>query len=146
MKDHTENERSPITVSRSMSGTRITLSMVSCSYSFVIYELIRAFFFLLFSKKGRRSVSFRIKGGCLSAQCLCNEYLPVWQYVVVSLMPAVLLGGIPLFYALFSGRYLLLPIAVLFLLMGVNDYKIVWLLRYFEADHFVKNNPALPGC
>ena len=53
-------------------------------------------------------------------------------------MPAVLLGVIPLFYALLSGRYLLLPVAVLFLLMGANDYKTVWLLRYFEAGHWVK--------
>ena len=57
-------------------------------------------------------------------------------------MPAVLLGVIPLFYALLSGKYLLLPVAVLFLLMGANDYKTVWLLRYFEAGHWVKNDPA----
>ena len=123
-EDDTEYEKSPVTVSRGMSGTQITLCMVSCAYSFIMYEWVRALFFLLFSKKGKRSVSFRMRGH--------------WQYVVVSLMPAVLLGVIPLFYALLSGRYLLLPVAVLFLLMGANDYKTVWLLRYFEAGHWVK--------
>ena len=137
-EDDTEYEKSPVTVSRGMSGTQITLCMVSCAYSFIMYEWVRALFFLLFSKKGKRSVSFRMRGRCLSARCLCCEYLRVWQYVVVSLMPAVLLGVIPLFYALLSGRYLLLPVAVLFLLMGANYYKTVWLLRYFESGHWEK--------
>ena len=108
-EDDTEYEKSPVTVSRGMSGTQITLCMVSCAYSFILYEWVRALFFLLFSKKGRRSVSFRMRGRCLSARCL-----------------------------LLSGMYLLLPVAVLFLLMGANDYKTVWLLRYFEAGHWVK--------
>ncbi len=133
----TKKTDSLITITRSVKGTQITLNMAPCTCSFVVYELIRALFFMFFVKKGFRSVSLKMKGPLLSTHCSCSEFLYVWQYVIVSLMPAALLGLLPLFYALLSGRYLFLLIGILFLLMGINDYKTVYLLRYFEQYHFV---------
>lgn len=135
----TENKTSPVTIIRDVNGTRIILRKPLYAYSFIAYELIRAFFFLLFAKKGFRSVSLKVKGRWLSAHCSCSEYLYVWQYVIVSLMPVIVLGLLPLCYSLFSGRFLFFLISIPFFLMGINDCKTIYILRYFEADHFVVN-------
>lgn len=135
----TEKKMPPVTIIRAIDGTRIILRRLPCAYSFIAYELIRAFFFLLFAKKAFRSVSLKMKGPWFSAHCLCSEYLYVWQYVIVSLMPVIVLGLLPLCYSLFSGRFIFLLVSIPFFLMGINDYKTIYLLRYFEADHFVVN-------
>lgn len=126
-------EISPITVCRDAYGTRITLRMFSCGYSFIIYELVRAFFFLLFAKKGRHAISFNKKGRFVFARCACNEYLSVWQQFVSALMPFFLLGFLPVCYALFSGRLTFLWVGIPFLVMGIPDYKLIYLLRFFNT-------------
>lgn len=139
MTTDTENKKPLLAISCGAGGTQITLRTVPCAYSFIAYELIRALFFLLFVKRGFRSVSLTMKGRLLFANCTCNEPLYVWQFVIVSLMPALLLGVLPLCYTLFSGRFIFLLISIPFLLMGINDYKTIWLLRYFEENNLVIN-------
>lgn len=128
-----KNEISPITICRDAYGTRITLRMFSCGYSFVLYELIRAFFFPLFAKKRRHAISFNKKGWFVFACCACNEYLYVWQQFVSALMPVFLLGFLPVCYALFSGRLIFLWVGIPFLVMGIPDYKFICLLCFFNS-------------
>ena len=139
MTTDTENKKPLLAISCGAGGTQIILRTVPYAYSFIAYELIRAFFFLLFVKRGFRSVSLTMKGRLLFANCACSEPLYVWQFVIVSLMPALLLGVLPLCYTLFSGRFIFLLISIPFLLMGINDYKTIWLLRYFEENNLVIN-------
>ena len=138
MTTDTENKKPLLAISCGAGGTQIILRTVPCA-SFIAYELIRAFFFLFFVKRGFRSVSLTMKGRLLFANCSCSEPLYVWQFVIVSLMPTLLLGVLPLCYTLFSGRFVFLLISIPFLLMGINDYKTIWLLRYFEENNLVIN-------
>ena len=105
MTTDTENKKPLLAISCGAGGTQIILRTVPCAYSFIAYELIRAFFFLLFVKRGFRSVSLTMKGRLLFANCACSEPLYVWQFVIVSLMPALLLGVLqtPLFYSVRDG-------------------------------------------
>ena len=121
-----------ISVSKGAGGTLIVLYSIPGRYSFILYELVRAIFFLLFVRKWRQSFSVKLKRQYLSAHCLCYEFIDVWQYVIVLLMPSILLGWLPLFYGLFFRKVLFLLFGLCFLFMGWNDYKSVYLLRYFS--------------
>lgn len=139
MTTDTENKKPLLAISCGVDGIQIILRTVPCAHSFIVYELIRAFFFLLFVKHGFRSISLTMRGRLLFANCLCSAPLYIWQFVIVSLMPALLLGILPLCYTLFSGRFIFLLISIPFLLMGINDYNIIWLLRYFEGNNLIIN-------
>ena len=52
MTTDTENKKPLLAISCGAGGTQIILRTVPCAYSFIAYELIRAFFFLLFVKRG----------------------------------------------------------------------------------------------
>ena len=128
-----------VAVSKGEDGIRIMLKTSEDAYSFLLYELIRALFFLFFAGRKFRSVSLIMNGKYLSAHCKYSEYLYLWQYVVVSVMPVVLLGLFPTCYGLMFEKYLLLPVGIVFLLMGIPDYKVLSLLRYFSAGDKVIN-------
>ncbi|MFV0530111.1 MAG: DUF3267 domain-containing protein [Flavobacteriales bacterium] len=70
--------------------------VVSYLYLIFIHELIHAFFFYIFCKKGIGSVKIGIKKELLTPYVHRKEALTKNQYTIALLMPLIILGIIPL--------------------------------------------------
>ena len=112
----------------------------------VVHELIHGLTWALFTSRGFRSVRFGIIWKVLSPYCYSKESLKAWQYKTGAIMPAIILGFIPLIIAFLTGNISLLVFGLLFTLAAGGDFLILWLLRKVPKDALVEDHPSKPGC
>jgi Putative zincin peptidase len=112
----------------------------------ILHELIHGLTFLLFCKKGVRSIEFGIMWQYLAPYCHCKEPLPVWSYIISALMPAILLGLVPAGIGLITGKLIALVFGMIFLIAAGGDYLIVWLLRGQPKKSLVLDHESKVGC
>jgi hypothetical protein len=112
----------------------------------VLHELIHGLIFLIFSKKGLKSITFGIMWSYLAPYCHCKEPLPVRPYIIGALMPAFVLGFVPAGIGILTGNLLLLFFGMIFAVASGGDYLIVWLLRGQPKDTLVMDHESKVGC
>ncbi len=128
----------------------------------IIHELIHGACMALFAKNGFKSVSFGFNIKALAPYAHCKEPLDPTSYRICLMMPAALLGELPILAGWISGNILLMAFGILFLWASSGDLIILWISRRIktgwlqdhpdkvgfilitdnEADH-TKNNPYL---
>lgn len=112
----------------------------------ILHELIHGITFLVFCKKGIRSIQFGIMWKFLTPYCHCKEPLKVRHYIIGALMPAVILGFIPACMGIITGKIVPLLIGIFFSLAAGGDFLIVWLLRKQPPDSLVLDHESKVGC
>jgi len=111
----------------------------------VVHELIHAVFFALFTKNGFKSIKFGAywKQGAL--YCHCNDPIKVKHYRITILMPAIILGFVPLVLSYIIQSFPLLFFACIMISAGLGDYFCTWLLRGMDKDTEVIDHPEKSG-
>nr|WP_315398905.1 DUF3267 domain-containing protein [uncultured Sphingobacterium sp.] len=112
----------------------------------VVHELIHGATFALFAKHGFKSIKFGILLKMLTPYCHCKEPLRVRQYIVGAIMPAIILGVLPAFIAIFTGNMFLLIFAVFFTGAAAGDFMIIHLIWKEDKDTMVLDHPSEAGC
>lgn len=99
----------------------------------VLHELIHGICMAGFAKNGRKAVSFGFNIKALAPYAHCKEPLPVAAYRISLIMPAVLMGDIPVLAGWISGNILVLLFGTLFTLAAAGDFIILWMSRGIET-------------
>lgn len=111
-----------------------------------MHELIHGVFFGLFAESGFSSVRFGFMREYLTPYCHCSEPLKVRHYSLAALMPALLLGFLPIVAAFFVGSLFWLLFGIVFLSAAGGDLMVVWILRKETPDTLVQDHASEPGC
>ena len=112
----------------------------------VFHEVIHGITFALFAKAGLKSIRFGILMKSLTPYCHCTEPLKAWQYLISSIMPAIVLGFIPVLVATFTVNIGLLLFGVFFTMAASGDFIIVYMLRNLPRNIRVQDHPEKIGC
>ena len=112
----------------------------------IVHELIHGITWAFFTKQGFRSIRFGIIWKALTPYCHSKEPLKAWQYRLGAVMPAIILGFLPLIIAFLNGALGILAFGLLFTLAASGDFIILWLLRNTQKDTWVEDHPSKPGC
>lgn len=111
-----------------------------------IHELIHAAFFASYCKHGFSSVKIGFSKSSLTPYCHCKEALRVGQYRIGCIMPAILLGAVPVLIAITTGNVFLLITGIFFTIGASGDFLILWILRNKYSDDLVQDHPSKIGC
>jgi hypothetical protein len=112
----------------------------------ILHELIHGLVFMIFNRKGIKSVSFGIMWKYLSPYCHCSEPLKMSHYIIGALMPGVILGFIPATLSIITGKIALLLFGFIFSVAAGGDFLIIWLLRNESRDSLVLDHESKVGC
>jgi hypothetical protein len=112
----------------------------------ILHELIHGITFLLFCKKGLKSIEFGIIWKYLAPYCHCKEPLPIRPYILGALMPAIVLGFIPAGIGLLTGKFIPFVFGMIFSIASGGDFLIVWLLRGQPKNSMVLDHESKVGC
>jgi hypothetical protein len=110
------------------------------------HEGIHALTWALFAKKGLSSITFGIDWKELSPYCHCNDVLPLRQYIVVTAMPAIVLGFIPSVIAYVTGNFWFIIFGIFFTAAASGDFIIIRLILKESPDVYVLDHPDEVGC
>jgi len=107
------------------------------------HEGIHALFAGIFSTNGFKSIKLGIAGYKIlfSPYCHCREVLTIKQFLIVSYMPTVILGIIPVIVALLVGRIDFLIIGILMIGGGGGDILYCLRLLKEKQDDYVYELP-----
>lgn len=130
----------------SFSIQKILLFILLLVAGMVIHELIHGLFFGLFAKNGFKSIRFGVMWQMLTPYCHCKEPLKIAHYFLGALMPALLLGLVPVIVSLFNASVLLLILGVIFIGAAAGDFMVVWMLRKEHPETYVQDHPSEVGC
>ncbi len=111
-----------------------------------MHELIHGIFFGLFAESGFSSVRFGFIREYLTPYCHCSEPLKLRHYSLAALMPALLLGVLPMVVAFFAGSLFWLLFGIVFLSAAAGDLMVVWKLRKETPGTLVQDHASEPGC
>lgn len=112
----------------------------------VVHELIHGVTWALFTSRGFRSIRFGVIRKTLTPYCHSKEALKARQYRLGALMPAIVLGFVPILIAYGTGSVGLMGFGMIFTLAAGGDFLIVWLLRKTPRQALVEDHPSKPGC
>jgi len=112
----------------------------------VLHELLHGIFWSFFIKKRFKSIRFGIIISSLTPYCHCKEPMILWNYLIGSMMPAILLGILPLFLSLLVGSFSLLIFGAVFIIGAGSDILMIWKLRKENQNSWVLDHPDKTGC
>ncbi len=116
----------------------LTLLVLGLFLMIIIHEAIHGLFFHVFTKS---KVKYQFHGWAFSASAP-GHYLSKWQYFVVGIAPAVILGTLFLVFCFASDIYLA-GFAVTMLGMHfcscIGDFYVIWKLMKYPKDAMVRD-------
>lgn len=112
----------------------------------VAHELLHGLGWSYNTKNGWKSIHFGIIWKFLTPFCHCDELLGINAYRIGSTLPAVILGFIPSFIAIFSGNLWMMVFGFFFSFAAGGDFLILWLIRNVHATDLVQDHPHKIGC
>jgi uncharacterized integral membrane protein len=124
----------------------VIIVLVVMTGGIVMHELIHGLTFAVFAKAGFKSIKFGILTKTLTPYCHCKEPVRVWQYILSTIMPAIVLGLIPSFIAMITGNIGLMLFGIFFTIAAAGDFIIIYLLRKQPATSLVQDHPEKIGC
>lgn len=111
----------------------------------VLHELIHGIFWSFYAKKGFKSIKFGVLKESNTPYCHCKEPLKVKHYIIGGIMPAILLGFIPGFLAIYWGHSALLLFGFFFTIAAMGDFMIINMIRKEPASNWVLDHPSEAG-
>lgn len=125
-------------------GGMLTLFVVLI-LGIITHELIHGLFWALYSKQGFRSIKFGILKQYFTPYCHCKEPLKVKHYIIGAIMPAIILGFVPVILALIYGCLGWLLFGIFFTAAAGGDFLMINLLRKEPMDNWAKDHPSEAG-
>ncbi|MDR1672948.1 MAG: DUF3267 domain-containing protein [Bacteroidales bacterium] len=113
--------------------------------SIVLHELIHGVCMAIGASKGWKSVSFGFNMKSLTPYAHCKEPLTPATYRTSLLMPALLLGEIPVFVGWCTGNALWLLYGILMLWAAGGDCIILFMSRKIKSNVTIQDHPDKIG-
>lgn len=111
----------------------------------IAHELIHGIFWALFTKKGFSSIKFGILKQYFTPYCHCKEPLKVKHYIIGAIMPAVVLGFIPIIVSFVYGLLGWLLFGIFFTAAAGGDFLMINMLRKEHMNDWTKDHPSEAG-
>ena len=112
----------------------------------LIHELLHAAGFLLVGRAPRGQVRIGFQSRTLTPFASCRAPVTATAYRAAALLPAAVLGGIPLVAAWATGSPALLLWSWVMLALAGGDVAAVWAMRAVPGPTLVLDHPELVGC
>jgi putative zincin peptidase len=112
----------------------------------LVHELLHAAGFLLFGRAPRGEVRLGFQPRTLTPFASCRVPVRAAAYRVAGLLPALVLGGLPVLAAWATGSGTLLLWGWLMLALAGGDVAAVWAMRNVPGDAMVVDDAARVGC
>ena len=125
------------------SSSIIYLSIIG---GIIIHELIHGLVLSIYAEKGFRSIKFGVIWKMLTPYCHCKEPLLVKHYRIAVIMPAIILGHLPVIYSLIVGDLRWLLFGIFFTVAAAGDFLIINLLKNENSYDLVQDHPTQAGC
>lgn len=122
------------------------LFFVLFALGIVVHELLHGLVFGLYAKSGFKSIRFGFMKEYLTPYCHCTEPLKLRHYFAGALLPAVVLGLVPMVASLFMGSLFWLIYGIIFFSAAAGDFMVVWILRKEHPDTLVQDHDSEAGC
>lgn len=110
-----------------------------------VHELIHGLFFAMFAKNGIKSVKFGFSTSMGSPYCHCSDPIKVSQYKLAGIAPFVILGILPLIFAMISGVNWIKIFGLLLSIGGFGDVLVWWKLSKLDKHTWVRDHPTKMG-
>lgn len=112
----------------------------------ILHEFIHGIMWSFFIKGGFKSISFGIIWKFLTPYCHSKEPMIVRKYILGAIMPAIVLGIVPVIVSYFTGSLKLWIFGYIFTLAALGDFIMVWVLIKEKSDSLVQDHPTKVGC
>lgn len=112
----------------------------------VVHELLHGLAFGLYAKSGFKSIRFGFMKEYLTPYCHCKEPLKLKHYFFGALLPAVVLGLVPIIASFASGSLFWLVYGIIFFSAAAGDFMVVWVLRKEDPETMVQDHDSEAGC
>lgn len=111
----------------------------------VLHELTHGITWALYTKNGHKSIKYGFLKDTLTPYCHCTEPLKIKHYIIGAIMPAIVVGIIPLLYSIITGNFYLLLFGIFFTNAAIGDFMIISLLKYENMKSIVQDHPTEAG-
>jgi len=135
----------PVTPKEASLSINLWGLILAIIFGIICHEAIHAIVFVRYAKEGFKSIKFGVLWKALAPYCHCIEYIPVKNYRLVLLMPAVVLGAIPIIISYVIGNFTVLIWGSIMFGGGVGDFFVFWMLRKFDKNDMVLDHPDKIG-
>jgi hypothetical protein len=105
------------------------------------HELLHGIGWLIFTKKGWRSISFGIKWEYMTPYCHCSEPLKPFAFVIGAVLPLLVLGILPVVLSYYSGSFTMWFYGFFFTIAAGGDIIAIWMLRKVKKGQLVLDHP-----
>ncbi|MFA6702542.1 MAG: DUF3267 domain-containing protein [Dysgonamonadaceae bacterium] len=130
--------------SRYMIDTLIII--IACFIGIILHEFIHAITWMIAAKKSWRTIKFGIIWKTISPYCHCAEPMKIKHYRLGAIMPAILLGVIPLIISYQIGNFIWFFFGFLFILGAIGDFLIIQILCDEKPNDYALDHPTEAGC
>ena len=122
------------------------LTIIMIIAGIVIHELLHGLSWALFAKNKFKSIKFGIIWKFLTPYCHCKDPLTVKHYIIGTITPFIVLGLIPVIFAIFINSTFLLSFGAFFTIAAGGDIYMAYLLRNENKDSIIQDHPSEVGC
>lgn len=121
------------------------VKFLSVMLAIVMHELIHGLFFALYAENGSRAVSFGFSRTMFSPYCHCKDPVRVKHYRRAGIAPTLILGIIPLTFALITGVNWIKTLGILLTIGGLGDVLVWFKILRFNGNLMVRDHPEKMG-
>lgn len=112
----------------------------------VAHELIHAIGWKVAGNVPWREFRFGIAWKTLTPYCHTSTPMTAKAYRFGTVLPGILLGVVPIFYATIVGDAFVAVLGALLTAGAVGDVYVMWLIRSVPASAIVQDHPKRAGC
>jgi hypothetical protein len=112
----------------------------------IFHELLHGLTWAILSTKGFRSVGFGLSKSNFTPYCHCKVPIKLKYYIWGGIMPALVLGFLPLIVSWFTGNTAAFLFGLVYSLAAGSDILICWKLRKTNLNALVQDFPDKTGC
>jgi hypothetical protein len=105
----------------------------------IIHELIHGIFAAVYSPNGFKNVKFGFSLKSLIAYCYLDELMKVKHFKIVSIMPFIILGIIPLIFGIIIKHAFIIKFGILFSVGSIGDLIVFYWLCKENNNYMVKD-------
>ncbi len=114
--------------------------------SIPVHELLHGLGWMIFTGKGLRSLRFGFMKTEMAPYAHWNEPLKVNAYRAGILLPALVLGVLPAFFGIMTGRAGWLIFGIVLTWAASGDLIMFWVIRKLKTGTWVRDHPEKLGC
>ena len=137
---------SPIAMANALLGHGLWLTALFMFASIVVHEMLHAVGFRTSAQIPWGEIKFGIRWTSLTPYATTQAAMPAWAYRQAALLPAWVLGVLPIVLGVAFRSELLAAYGIVMLGGAGGDIAAVWAMRHVRQDAIVRDSSVRVGC